>query len=69
MRKQLGFTFLGETRDAFRMLLVDAKVNGLSSEVSKIIVICMYMVRVLTNAHGAQYMHTWGGFGSKSYVC
>ena len=33
MRKQLGFTFLGETRDADRFLLADLDIEGLGSEV------------------------------------
>ncbi|KAI0691494.1 FAD binding domain-containing protein [Cytidiella melzeri] len=32
VRKQLGLEFLGETRDAFHLLLVDAEVSGISHE-------------------------------------
>lgn len=35
VRKQLGITFLGETRDSERLVLADIYVKGINSEVGQ----------------------------------
>ena len=66
MRKQLGLTFIGETQEEQRIFIADVFMNGISSEVSSLIIFITHILMLHSEVLAS--MGSWYGQNVRFYA-